>query len=107
MLFCSDFSEKLAFLKMKDGQVTGLKETHDYYYDVQGLLHIWKKDVCLFGIWTSTNHQILVLRVQKDDFFFETKMKNRLSHFYYDWLLPELAEPRLARCMEIRVPNSC
>lgn len=93
-------------MKSKDGRVFELKETHDMYFDIQGQLHVWKKKVCLFGIWTSTNYKMFVLHVQQDDAFFDKKMKDRLFHFYHDWLLPELAEPRLTRNMEVRNPNN-
>lgn len=84
-------------------EVVRLKKTDDIYYHIQGLLHILQKDFCLFGIWTCTQHKMYVEKIERDVAFF-SKMKDRLTSFYHDWLLPELIDPRLKRNMEIRVP---
>lgn len=86
--------------------VLGLKKSDSIYYDIQGQLHICEKQICIFAIWTSTQHKMYTERIERDDAFFDTKMKSQLLSFYNDWMLPELVDPRLCRNMEIKVPNS-
>lgn len=90
--------------KDKDGKF-GLKKSDDLYYQIQGQLHILNVNVCLFAIWTSSLHNLYVQRINRDEDFFKTKMETRLLSFYYDWLLPELIDPRLKRNMAVREPE--
>lgn len=89
----------------KENQILGQNRTDDIYYQIQGQLHICEKNVCIFSIWTSTQHKMYVEKITKDEGFFDAKKKDRLHTFYYDWLLPELVDPRLKRNMAIRVPE--
>lgn len=101
------FSEKLDFIEVKEqNQVMGLKRNHNTYFNIQGQLHICDKSVCLFSVFTGSNHKMYVERIERDQSFFETKMKNKLTPFYNDWLLPELVNPRLSRSMPVREPNN-
>ena len=82
-----------------------LKKSHDIFYQIQGELHILEKNICLFAIWTSTQYKMYVERIERDENFFVSKMKNRLTTFYHDWLLPEIVNPRLTRNMPVREPG--
>lgn len=82
-----------------------LKKNHNIFYDVQGQLHICKKNVCLFAIWTSNRYRMHIERIERDSNFFDNKMITKLSTFYNDWLLPELVNSRLSRNMPIRQAN--
>lgn len=42
------------------------------------------------------------LQIYKDDLFWDTKMKPRLTAFYRTCLLPEIIDPRYPRKLEIR-----
>lgn len=77
----------------KEGKL-GLKKSDDMYYQIQGQLHILEKIVCLFAE-----------RIERDETFFNSKMETRLVTFYSDWLLPELADPRLKKSMAVREPG--
>lgn len=90
---------------MKDGQVIGLKKSHNIYFDIQGQLQICNKGICLFSIWTSSHQKMYVEKIKRDENFFNTKMKGQLQTFFNDWLLPELADSRSARTMPIRQPK--
>lgn len=90
----------------KDKRVLGLNKNDDIYFDIQGQLHICKKRICLFAVWTSNRHRMYVEKIERDDNFFNTKMKEKLLSFYNDWLVPELVDPRLSRSMQIRIPNN-
>lgn len=88
----------------KEGKL-GLKKSADLYYQIQGTLHIFEKKICLFAVWTSTLQNMYVERIERDEDFFDSKMKIHLVGFYNDWLLPELADPRLKRSMAVREPR--
>ncbi|XP_063216740.1 uncharacterized protein LOC134527744 isoform X1 [Bacillus rossius redtenbacheri] len=97
---------KLGYLMCNDqNKVTRLKTNHDYYYQVQGQLHITNRKFALFAIWTSKDIPIKVVTVQKDDQFWKEKMEKQLTRFYFDCMVPELVDPRSTRNMEIRDPE--
>lgn len=92
---------KSFYLKVDENtQKIKLKETHDYYFQVQGQLHITEKYFCDFIVWTPS--EIFVERIVKNDEFWSTKMETNLIKFYHEALLPELVDPRLCRKMPIR-----
>lgn len=86
--------------KSKQGKLE-LKKSDDLYYQIQGQLHILEKNVCLFSIWTSTQYNMYVERIERDEKSFISKMRTQLVSFYNDWLLPELIDPRLKRNMAV------
>lgn len=97
---------KLDFIEItKETGSPVLKKSHNLYFDIQGQLHICKKRICLFAVWTSNRHKMFVDRIQRDDDFFNNKMITQLQTFYNSWLVPELINPRLSRGMQIREPN--
>lgn len=102
-MHCS-IAANLDFMEVKENQAD-LKKNHNMYYDIQGQLHICKKKTCIFSIWTSNRYRMFIQRIERDDNFFDSKMKMQLRSFYNDWLLPELVNPRLQRNMPIRQPD--
>lgn len=44
--------------------------------------------------------------IDRDDVFWETKMKTKLLSFYMDWLLPEIVDSPRARGMPLREKES-
>lgn len=44
-------NKKLNFMNFIDGELK-LKTSHDYYYQVQGQLHIADRKYCYFVVWT-------------------------------------------------------
>lgn len=83
-------------------KVTGVNVRHKYHYQVQGQLHVTKRNYCLFAVWTPLG--IKVQRIERDDNFWHKEMLEKLTKFYMDCLLPELVDPRHTRSMEIRDP---
>lgn len=69
-----------------------LHKTHNYYYQVQGQLHITKRPTCYFFVWSV--HGIGLDVIKRDDKFWEKNMIPKLSSFYKKCMLPELAKPR-------------
>lgn len=86
----------------KDLKIYELNKNHNWYFQIQGQLHITKFQKCLLGIWFGESMPMKVYLIQRDDLFWESKMETKLVKFYYDCLLPELVDPRHARCMPIR-----
>lgn len=42
---------KIKYLEQKDDKLS-LKKSHDYFYQVQGQLHITQRKFCYFVVWT-------------------------------------------------------
>lgn len=94
--------KKLKCFKLDSQFQVTMNKKHDWYYQVQGQLHITKKYICLFAVWTGPDFPLKVVRVAKDDVFWEEKMFPKLSHFYEKCVLPEIIDPRKARSMPLR-----
>lgn len=91
--------------KKKNGdkpKILGINTTHKWYYQVQGQLHITKKDLCYFVIWAGDDIPIRLEKIYRDDKFWAEKMERRLLSFYDTALLPELVNPRERRGMPLR-----
>lgn len=95
---------KIRYLKLQ-GNNLELKKNHEYYYQVQGQLHISEREFCIFGVWTSHEKQICDITITKDDKFWKEEMEPKLLRFYHHCMLPELVDPRHTRNMEIRNPS--
>nr|XP_022903354.1 uncharacterized protein LOC111415749 isoform X2 [Onthophagus taurus] len=77
-----------------------LNRGHDYYFQIQGQLHITGRNSCYFVVWTP--HGIEIEMISKDPNFWKDKMKEKLKKFYFDNMLPELVDPRHTRSLTIR-----
>ncbi|KAJ8888847.1 hypothetical protein PR048_008341 [Dryococelus australis] len=87
------------YLEIKDGKPQ-LKLSHNYMYQIQGVLHISQRKTCNFVVWTPEG--MVSLKIQHDTEFWENKMVTKLLTFFYDSLLPEIIDPRHPRNMPIR-----
>lgn len=97
--------KKITFYKKtKDGNIE-INTNHNWYYQIQGQLHVTKKDKCLFGLWFGSNFPIKTEVIYRDDHFWTTIMETKIKNFYLDCLLPELIDPRHTRKMPIRDPD--
>lgn len=96
---------KMHFWRMnkKTGQMF-INEKSDWYFQVQGQMHICRKEKCLLAVWYGEN-KIKTEIITKDDRFWKEKMEPNLLTFYYDCLLPELVDPRYTRNQPIRDPD--
>ncbi|KAL5493187.1 hypothetical protein EMCRGX_G014326 [Ephydatia muelleri] len=61
--------EDESFYLHKVGSEVTLDKKHDYYYQVQGQMAIWKKPYCYFICWTTK--ELIITRIQADGNFFE------------------------------------
>lgn len=95
--------KKTFYKKTKDGKIE-INKNHNWFYQIQGQLHVTKKDKCLFGLWFRSNFKIKTEIIHRDDQYWTNKMETKIKKFYLDCLLPELVDPRHTRQMPIRDP---
>lgn len=86
---------------MIDGKMV-VNKKHPWYFQVQGQLHIAKKNICFFAVWSGENKPLKIEVIQRDDIFWEKQMVEKLKMFYMDHILPELIDPRQTRNMPLR-----
>ena len=79
---------------------TNLLASLNSYYQVQGQLHISKRQFCYFCIWTPRG--MLHDQIIRDDNFWSVKMLQQLTNFYYHCLWPEMVDSRFDRNLPIR-----
>ena len=80
-----------------------LRKTHNYYYQVQGQLHLTGANLCYFIVWTPC--RMSIEKINFDTRFWEERMLPKLQRFYLNCLLPELVDSRMSRNMQIREPE--
>lgn len=69
-----------------------LKRTHNYYYQIQGLLEITDRQWCDFVIYTFKG--ISIKRIERDTRFWKM-MEAKLKDFYLFHLLPKIVLPNI------------
>jgi len=79
-----------------------LKRNHNYFYQIQGQLHIANRAKCYFMVWSPTQHHLEI--IDYDPAFWED-MEDILEHFYMNCLLPEIIDPRAPRGLPVREPD--
>ena len=81
-----------------------LKKRNSYYYQIQGQLHITRRNWCDFVVWTPslTIDDLFVERIYYDDSLWSNTIYPRLHRFYMGSMLPELASPRYVSGQEVR-----
>ncbi|KAI5634747.1 yqaJ-like viral recombinase domain-containing protein [Phthorimaea operculella] len=94
---------KIQILKYcKKSRTAKINEKSNWYFQVQGQLHVTGRRQCLFGIWAGEKDPVHIERIERDDEFWKSKMESKLLHFYHKCLLPEIVNPRHTRGMPIR-----
>ncbi|XP_050526265.1 uncharacterized protein LOC126896992 [Daktulosphaira vitifoliae] len=78
----------MSWIKNKDN--FHLKRDSSIYYQIQGQLHITKKQKCYFVIWTEKGMHIEI--ITKKDTFWEHKMEKYLIDFYMNYMVPKIIE---------------
>ncbi|XP_023338397.1 uncharacterized protein LOC111709047 [Eurytemora carolleeae] len=79
-----------------------LKRNHNYYYQIQGQLHIAERSVCYFLVWSP--HGSHMETIEYDQEFWE-ECEEILENFYRNCLLPEIVDPRAPRGLPVRDPE--
>ena len=100
----------------EDGRLR-LKESHNYYYQIQGQLHCAKRldhiyravsqglncrSKCVFFLWSPTEYHMETITYDPE---FWADLQESLTSFYLDCVLPEIVDPRAPRGMKIREPE--
>ncbi|XP_050671428.1 uncharacterized protein LOC126969880 isoform X2 [Leptidea sinapis] len=94
---------KIEILKYNINTKTAtVNKNSNWYYQIQGQLHVSERQQCLLAIWAGENENVYIKFIEKDDLFWETKMKPKLIKFYMKCLLPEIIDSRNVRGMPIR-----
>ena len=75
-----------------------------YFYQVQSGLRISKiKKYCIVVLWTFQGTKIE--KIERDGAFWDNYMKNKLTKFYNDYLLPELIDQCYPQSLFIKNPG--
>ena len=74
---------------------------HEYYYQVQGQLNVCGFQKCYFMAATDSNSPLFVEEIQRHENFWKAKMVPKLTRFYMECLLPEIADPRIPRRLPV------
>ncbi len=82
---------KTFFCSLENGQAR-LKQSHNYYVQVQGQLAVLKMNWSDFVVWTTV--AMTVERIHFDRDFWEQRCYPRFSFFYFGVMLPEVVYPR-------------
>lgn len=80
-----------------------MNQKHNYYYQIQGQLHITKRKWCDFVIYVP--NEVHIKRVYRHDYFLKDKMFPFLGNFYFTCIVPEIVDSRQKRNMELREPE--
>ena len=86
-------SDPAFYLEDMDGIPT-LKKSHSYYDQVQGQSGITKAKWCDFVVYTDKGMSIERLTLNEIHW---TELKQRLTHFYFEYFLPEAAKEFASR----------
>ncbi|XP_050520372.1 uncharacterized protein LOC126893875 [Daktulosphaira vitifoliae] len=70
-----------------------IKRSSTCFYQIQGELHITKRQYCYFIIWTQKG--MIYTKIIRDDKFWKNNMENQLINFYENRMIPELINPHL------------
>jgi len=91
-LYVTEEPARSAKFITKTGQ---LNSRHDYFYQIQGLLHIFDLPFCMLVV--AGFDDFYFVRVDRDNEFFLEKMFYKLRTFYFGALLPEVVFPMKRR----------
>ncbi|KAG4076108.1 hypothetical protein HA402_011454 [Bradysia odoriphaga] len=86
-------------------QLVGINKKHDWYFEVQALLHVTERKFCIFAVWSGHDESSKSIKyeyVYPDEMVWSNQMEKKIVDFYYNHLLPEVIDPRKRRGMPIR-----
>ena len=80
------------FCKTDNKGTITLKQSHNYFYQIQGQLAVLNLKWCDFVVWTTKD--LHIERVHFDEVFWNRQCLPKLTKFYYNIMLPELIYSR-------------
>lgn len=86
-------------------QIAGINKNHDWFFEVQVLLHVTRREFCIFAVWSGHDETSKCIKYEylyPDKALWESRLEKKILAFYYNHLLPEVIDPRKRRCMPIR-----
>lgn len=89
-----DASTVKSFCLEKSGETFHLKQSHQYYYQIQAQLHLTHTSYCDFVVWTQK--VIHVERIFPDSDFWKINVES-VKAFYIKGILPELLGKHFSR----------
>ncbi|XP_050526268.1 uncharacterized protein LOC126896994 isoform X2 [Daktulosphaira vitifoliae] len=89
----------IKFVYYNENEDLILKRTSNIFYQIQGELHITKRQYCFLIIWTSKG--IVYCRIDRDDNFWDDNMEKSLIDFYENIMLPEIKNHQLFENLNI------
>ncbi|XP_062844682.1 interferon-induced very large GTPase 1-like [Trichomycterus rosablanca] len=78
------------FYLQKEGGIWQLQQTHTYWHQVQGQLHVTQRDICYFVVWTTKDFKIV--KIPRDEAW--QPNLQLLEQFYKDQMLPRILEKK-------------
>lgn len=85
----NDLFKKKSAPLVKDNGVIKMNTKHQYYFQVQMQMFVADVLYCDFMAWNDSNH--IIVRVEKDQSFWNNEYP-KTTTFFYDVILPELLE---------------
>jgi YqaJ-like viral recombinase domain. len=80
-----------------------MNNKHEYYYQIQGQLHVTRRKYCIFVLWTTKGKKTIL--ICRDDKFWHECMEPLLKRFYECCMVPEIIDSRHNRSMSLREPD--
>lgn len=74
------------YIKKNEEGSYKLQETHQYWHQVQGQLHLTRRDLCYFVVWTTK--EALILNIERDASWIDNL--EYLENFHREEILPRL-----------------
>ena len=90
-----------SFLEVGINGEVRLKETHNYYFQVQGQMYVAGLQWVDFVVWFGADCDIFLQRIQFDDVSWYSHHLPALNHFYRSAFLPELLTGRVKRGVKL------
>lgn len=103
-----DAIRSLPFWKKENG-TWQLNRQHEWFIEFQGQLHVTGRNYGYLMVWLGEKlgeAQYRIVRIPRDDTFFENDMKPKLVYFYENVMVKELIDPRKRRYMDLRKYDS-
>lgn len=79
-----------------------LNRNSNWFYQVQGQLHVSNRQKCLFAIWGGQGQDLKTEYIEREDDMWTEKMEKKIVDFYMQSILPEILDSRHTRGMPIR-----
>ncbi|KAL4085368.1 hypothetical protein QTP88_027227 [Uroleucon formosanum] len=70
-------NKKITFCRIQNENEMELKKEHNYYYQIQGQMHVSKRKFCYFVVYTANWYKVQI--IEYDESFWSNKMVSKLE----------------------------